>query len=679
MNIFKGINISDQKIILAVYLCLAVFTAAVYWQVGNFDFINFDDTAYVTENTRVQSGLSLENIRWAFTTTDAEFWHPLTWLSLLLDFEIYGLKAGGFHITNLILHILASLLLFWFVSRSSGTVWRSAFVAAFFALHPVHVESVAWVAERKDTLSAFFFMLTLCSYVYYTEKPGMIRYVVSLLCFVCGLMSKSMLVTLPVILILIDFWPLGRITDRQTGFKTSRILSIPVWQIREKLPFFMLSGIFAILTVMAQDVVNSPTWPLGQRAANAVVGLATHVINIVLPHHLGIFYPFDSQIPITKIILALLFLIAISIAAIYFIKKAPFIFTGWLWFIFMLLPVIGIIPLGKHSIADRYTYLASIGISFILAWGAPAIFKSEILRKKVLPAVGIVYMAALAIFTWIQCSYWQNNFVLYHHTLNVTQNNAMVRYNLAHAYIMNGEYAEAKKHLLEAVRINPRHDDYHANLGGIYMKERDFDKAVYHFREGLKINDGNAVIHCNLGATLADTGKTAEAIEHYKKAIELNPDYSEAYYRFGSVLMKLGKMDEAAEKFRLALLADPDHPGAHSYMADICIKQGKIKEAIGHNREILRIAPDNLSALNNLGAHHSMQGQYDESIGYYRRALDLSPNNPEIVFNIGRVLSMKGDHQAAAEYFKHAMTLKPDFQEARQARDKSLAAIRRGK
>ena len=304
-------------------------TLAVFWQVNQCDFINIDDEVYVTENLHVRSGITLDGFRWAFSTTYAEFWHPLTWLSLMLDYQLYGLNAGGYHLTNLILHILSTLLLFWLFNRMTGMIWRSAFVAALFALHPLHVESVVWIAERKDVLSAFFFMLTLCLYVYYTEKPDIKKYLLVLFCFACGLMSKSIVVTLPVILILLDYWPLKRFESKKNN--------LILWQLKEKIPFFVLSAIFSIVTFYAQytdksGFVRDFPFSLSSRIANALVSFVTYLEKIFWPHDLIFFYPFSNQLAVWQIWGAALLIIVISIFVVAMVKRSPYLLVGWLWY-----------------------------------------------------------------------------------------------------------------------------------------------------------------------------------------------------------------------------------------------------------------------------------------------------------------------------------------------------------
>jgi len=554
------LNISSRKQILIVYIVLIVATLAVYWQVNQFDFINLDDPVYVTENKNIQSGITLNGVQWAFSTTYAQFWHPLTWLSLMLDYQLHGLNAGGYHLTNLILHLMSTLLLFWLFNRMTGAIWRSAFVAALFAFHPLHVESVAWIAERKDVLSAFFWMLTLCLYVYYTEKPVTKRYLFVLLCFACGLMSKSMIVTLPLVLILLDYWPLGRLQQQKIGTNMTEVVPvstnqerkntkskkgalkknvsppidrklfeakiagiIPLWQIREKIPFFIISAIFTILTLYAQYKPSFKGFSLSSRIANVPVSFVTYLEKTFWPHELAIFYPFTDQLPAWQVLGATLLIIVISAAVIVTVRRMPYLFVGWLWYAITLLPVIGIVQVGKHAMADRYTYLPLIGISVMLAWGIPSLIKRDETRKIVLFPAGAVSLAILSFLTWQQCGYWKNSTTIFRHALQVTKNNYLAHTNLGVALVKVGKTGEGISHYHDALQIKPDDSNAHYNLANAVKKQGAIDEAIAHYREAVKWNPDYSKAHNNLGVCLEAQGLRDEAIIHYRQALQIEP------------------------------------------------------------------------------------------------------------------------------------------------------------
>jgi protein O-mannosyl-transferase len=514
-------NISKKKQSLIIYILLILATLAVFWQLNQYGFINFDDNVYVTENFHIQSGITPDGFRWAFSTIHAEFWHPLTWLSLMFDYQLHGLNAGGYHITNLIFHILSALLLFWLFNRMTGAVWKSAFVAAFFALHPLHVESVAWISERKDVLSAFFWMLTLCLYVYYTEKPVIRRYLLVLFAFLCALMSKPMVVTLPVIMILLDYWPLKRFESQKGNWV--------LWQLKEKIHFFILSAVFSIITLFAQHNPSANGFSLISRLANAPVSFVTYLEKTFLPHDLAVFYPFNAQIPIWQVLGTSLLIIIISMIVIVMIKRLPYLFAGWLWYAITLAPVIGIIQVGDFAMADRYTYIPSIGIAVMLAWGIPSLIKSEDMRKMILLPVGIAMIAVLAVLTWQQCGYWENSIKLFNHALNLTRDNYLAHNNIATSLAKEGKIKEAFYHYNEAIRIKPHYPDAYNNRGIVYGGLGQYQRALEDFNEAIRIKSNYAEAYNNRGFTYYNIGQYQRAGEDYNKAIMLKPDYTNAY------------------------------------------------------------------------------------------------------------------------------------------------------
>jgi hypothetical protein len=526
------INISPNRQRLIVYIALAVVTLAVFWQVYKFDFINFDDNIYVSGNSIIQSGLTLQGFSWAFSTRYFNLWTPLVWCSFMLDAQLYGINAGGFHLTNLVLHILSALLLFWLVNRMTGAIWKSAFVAAFFALHPLHVESVAWIAERKDVLSAFFWMLTLCLYVYYTEKPGAKRYLFVLLCFILAILSKPMVITLPIIMILLDYWPLKRFESKQGNWL--------LWQFKEKFLFFSLSIILVTITLYEQGTATNG-FPLYSRLANAPVAFVTYLIKTFWPQDLTIFYPFSEHLPLWQVSGAALLIIIISAAVIVTAKRLPYLFVGWLWFSITIFPVIGIIDNGAtFAMTDRYHYLPSIGIAIMMAWSVPLLFPGTDARKKILFPATMIFLAILTFLSWRQCGYWRNSSDLWNHALNVTKDNYMAHNNLASA-------------LLEKGNIN---------------------KAIYHYKKAISINNYSAA-HYNMGIIYYRHSQNQQSIESFNQAIHVDPDYAAAYFNLGIVYFSLGQYQRALESYNEAIRIMPNHANAYNNRAFIYLYQGQ--------------------------------------------------------------------------------------------------------
>ncbi|MGD0279508.1 MAG: tetratricopeptide repeat protein [Smithella sp.] len=578
------INISPQKQILIVYIFLALVTVIVFGQVCRYNFINLDDNIYVTENFHIRSGLTLDGLRWAFSTTYAEFWHPLTWLSLMLDYEFYGLNAGGYHLTSLILHILSALLLFWLFKRMTGAIWKSAFVAAFFAFHPLHVQSVAWISERKDVLSAFFWMLTLCLYIYYTERPVIKRYLIVLISFMSALMSKPMAVTLPVVMILLDYWPLGRFELK----KGSLILC----QLKEKTPFFILSAVFSILTLFAQRHASLSGFPLGSRLVNAPVSFVTYLEKIFMPHDLAVFYPFSYQLPVWQVVGAALLIIIISAAVIVMMRRLPYLFVGWFWYTITLLPVIGIIPLRALMMADHYTYLPSIGIAVGLAWSIPSLVRSEETKKNILFPAAIAALSMMAVLTWQQCGYWKNSAILFNHNLQITKNNYMALNSFGLSLYDEGKIEEAIEHYNRAIFLMPDFIPPYINRGNAYAKLGRYQPAIEDYNEVIRIQKpAPALVYMNRGNAYADLGKYHQAIEDYDQAISLNPEDADAYNNRGSIYGELGRYREAVRDYN----------------------------------EAIRIKPDYIAYFNR-GIGFSNMGQYQSAIEDFNRAVSMKPD-----------------------------------------------------
>ncbi len=593
-------NKKDFRLKITVYIFLTLMTLAVYWQVNQFYFINIDDDFYIVDNRYIQSGITLEGIRWAFSSTYGQFWFPLTWISWMLDYQFYGLNAGGYHLTNLIFHILNTLLLFAVFHRMTGSVWKSAFVAALFALHPLRVESVAFIVQRKDVLSAFFWMLTLYLYVFYTEKPTMKRYLLVLLCFACGLMSKSVVVTLPVVLLLLDYWPLGRLQDQKTiaVVKGTTLLYtkqnvnqinsrkenpdgntydtrepalsekkmagiIPLWQLREKIPFFILSAVFSIMTIYTQykPFGNSPEQiqqyfsPLELRIANALVSFVGYLEKTFWPFDLAAFYVFPDQPPLGQVMGATSLIGVITITVILNMKRLPPCLVGWLWYGITLIPVIGIIPilnLGARSEADRYTYLPSIGIGIMLAWGIPLLFQREDMRRKVLFPMGIAIILFLAVLTWRQCGHWKNSLDLVNHTLKVTKNNYTAHLIRGKVYYIVGQYQRAIADCNEAIRLKPDFAVAYYNRGMAYDNLGQYQRAIADYNEVIRLNSDYANAYHNRGVAYAKLNQYKLAIEDFNEVITLQPDLPMAYQSRGFVYFNQGDIDLGCQDARKA-------------------------------------------------------------------------------------------------------------------------------
>ena len=516
----------SRRLALAICVFLAAISWVVFGQTLRSEFVNFDDVNYVLDNPQVTRGVTTEGIAWAFTHSHAANWHPVTWISHMLDCQLYGLNPAGHHLTNVLLHTAAAILLFLVLRQMTGSLWRSAFVAAVFAIHPLRVESVAWVAERKDVLSGLFFMLTVWAYVRYVRERTPARYAITLLLFAAGLMCKPILVTLPFVLLLLDYWPLNRFAaarDRnEKFFQISRRL------ILEKLPLLALAAASGVATLLAQkgSLQTFVGIPLSLRVANAFASYAAYLRQMFWPVDLAVLYPFTSRDIVALGALSFALLLAIS-AAVFFLRSRRYLVTGWLWYLVMLGPVIGIIQVGNQARADRYTYLPQIGLYILVTWLAADLCAGWRHRRWFLGTLALVILGPLAFVARTQAAYWQNSQSLWTRAVACTSDNAIAHTNLAEAFFQKGRMDEAIEHSQKALQIDPNQGVAHSALGLALLQKRRLDEAVAHLEKALEITP-NAAAHSNLGVALMQAGRIDDALAHYQKAVELNPQAIDA-------------------------------------------------------------------------------------------------------------------------------------------------------
>jgi len=526
---------------------MIVITLAVYWQVGNHQFLNFDDDAYVTNNYHVVRGITGKNIIWAFTSTETCNWHPITWLSHLIDVEFYGMSPRGHHLTSVVIHTISAQLLFILLFRLTGTIWQSSFVATLFALHPLHVESVAWVAERKDVLSALFWFLTLILYSEYVAKKKTRLYILSLISFMLGLMSKPMLVTLPIVMLLIDFWPLDRYRhEKRQG--VSKPLNKAMSLVIEKIPFFLCSLLSGIVTIYAQGkggaISALTSVPLQLRGENALIAYTKYIGKTIWPQDLAVLYPFAFFVPHWQAIGSLLILLLLSATAILSARNHPYFMVGWFWFLITLVPVIGLLQVGGQSMADRYSYIPVIGLFIMTAWGVPELAKKLPHRDWILALLAGAVIIASTVLTWLQLGYWHDNTALYRHTLKVTTGNYLIYSNMGLAHQAEGDLDAAINEYQEAIRINPNFKKTHYYLEVALQAKVELDAVIQFYREILRINPNNAGAHKNLGVALASKGDLDTAIQEYREAIRISPNNTDVHYKLGVVLARKRMQDE---------------------------------------------------------------------------------------------------------------------------------------
>lgn len=584
-----------------ICLGLTVAVAAVYLPGARFDFLTYDDSDYVTDNPRMQQGLTWSNVIWAFATRRTANWHPLTWLSLLLDRQLFGTWAGGFHLTNVLLHAVNTSLLFLVLQRLTAAPWRSAFVAALFGLHPLHVESVAWISERKDVLCGLFWFLAMWGYVRYVEQPGRARYWQTVGAHALALMSKPMAVTLPFALLLLDYWPLGRVRDPKAD--VPRLL-------REKAPLFALSAASSVVTFWIQRSMGAMSaleaLPLSTRLANALVSYVEYIGKAIWPMKLAVFYPPRPPLPASSVLLAASVLAAISVAAVRMARSKPWMLTGWLWYVGTLAPVIGLVQVGAQAMADRYTYIPLIGLFLMLAWTAPASVLQRRSAQWIAGGLGAAILLTCAGRSRIQVSYWRDSETLFRHALRVTEGNWLAHNNLGVALKQAGKpRQEEMEQYREAIRLRPGYAEAHYNLGVALWESGERTAAVEHWKLAALAKPRYGDAYSNLGAALKQLGQLEEAIHYYERAAQLEPDrvappYAEALNDFGVALWRQGKREEAVRCYRQALRIKPDLAQAHYNLAGALEQQGRLDEAVLHYEQALRFRADFTEAQNRL-------------------------------------------------------------------------------
>jgi tetratricopeptide (TPR) repeat protein len=651
---------------LFICLFLIFITFAAFWQVRNSEFINLDDDLYVTDNPHVQEGLTSKGALWAFTKIYAGHWHPMTWLSHMLDVNLWGLNPGGYHMINLLFHVGNTVFLFLLLLRMTGAPWRSGLVGALFALHPLHVESVAWVAERKDVLSAFFWILAMWAYVRYVERPGLNRYLLVALCFVLALMSKPMAVTLPFVLLLLDYWPLGRLKSEKLMNCCQRKALLRL--ILEKAPFFLLAAGFCLFTIFSHlsggAVASFDKLPLEIRIGNALVSYITYISKMIWPVRLAVLYPHPINLQIWKVVAATLLLMIITLLVILVRRKHPYAVVGWLWYLGTLVPVIGLVQAGPQAMADRFTYMPLTGLFIMVAYGAPDILAGWRHKRVTLVASGGLLLSIYTVVTVFQVERWQNSVSLFTHTLQVSANNYIIHNNLGVTLMRQGKDQEAAVHFLKALEINPKYADAHYNLGAMLARQGKNQEATAHFLEVLRIKPSRAEAHNNLGVILAKQGRTQEAMAHFTQALRTNPNYAEAYLNLGIALVNQGRNQEAILYFQEALRMNPKDTKVHNNLGVALARQGEIREAFDHYTQALELNRSDADAHYNLGSLLDFQGRHQEAMNQYTEVLMINPLDAEAHYQLGAILARQGENQKAIVHLAEAVRIIPSHGEA---------------
>jgi Flp pilus assembly protein TadD len=628
------LKFAKRNVIVSVYSVLILSTLLVFWQVRNFDFVNYDDDRYVYENPHVLNGLTPDGIIWAFTTGSVSNWHPITWLSLMLDCQLFGKNPGWMHLINLLLHLVNTLLLFAVLKKMTSSLWPSAFVAAAFALHPMHVESFAWIAERKDVLSTLFWMLTLLAYAGYVKRPTILRYLVTITIFAVGLMTKPMLVTLPFVLLLLDYWPMNRF-DSQPAETSGRWHRIMI----EKIPFFVLTAISSVITFFVQRSGGAVTYfrvlPLHSRVANAFLSYAKYIGKMFWPQDLAVFYPFDVRtIQFWQVVLCALLIVVVSVLAIRFGRKQKYLFVGWFWFVGTLIPVIGLVQVGQQSLADRYTYISYIGLFIIIGWGLPKLFSKWPQRKIALGLSMVIVLTTLGICAHQQVSFWNNSVTLFSHAVKVTRNNYLAYDSLGVAFNSLGRYQDAIEAYKQAIRIKPDYAEAYYNLGVVCDKLGRYQDAVESYKQAIKIKPHYAKAYINLGVACNKLGRYQDAVETYKQVMQIKPDYADAYINLGVTYYKLGRYQDAVESYKQAIRIKPDYALAHYNVGIACDKLGRYEDAVKAYKQAIRIKPDYIKAHYNLGLDYLTVGDKGSALEEYKILKTLDTKQANKFFNL---------------------------------------------
>jgi tetratricopeptide (TPR) repeat protein len=664
-------------------VCLALFfgTLLLFGRVIGHDFVNYDDPGYVTANEHVQAGLGADTLRWAFTTGEVSNWHPLTWISHTLDWTLFGRSPAGHHAPSLLWHAAGAVLAFLTLRRMTGAFWTSAFCAALWAWHPLRVESVAWIAERKDVLSGFCGWLALWAYAGYAARSREGKsaagrwYALAFIAFAVGLMCKPMLVTLPCVLLLLDFWPLRRSGAASVPRAWPRLLA-------EKVPFFALSAASSVVTYLVQQKGGSVSAALSldARLANAAVAVARYLGKFIWPFDLAVLYPYppSGRWSADFVFGAIMLLAAISGLALWQWRRRPWLAVGWLWFLGTLVPVIGLVQVGLQSMADRYTYLPIIGVQLALLWTVREFAARPSLRPAMFAAVGAVLLGC-AVRTWDQLAVWKNSFTLFDHAVRVTDRNYLAYNNLGIWLLDEHRPDEAIAAYRESLAINPAYEEALNNLGHALAEKGLAREAAGYYRAALRTKPDLIEAHNNLGNALSDLGQIDEAIQEYEFVLARRPRHADALNNYGVALAMKGRTVEAVERITAALRLKPDDVSAHSNLGNVYAMTGRPADAIAEYRRALALRPDDARVCNNLGNVLAEKGDLAGAVEHYEKALRLEPMNPEAHTNLGVALAKLGRRDEAIRHLQTALQQRPDYPQAQSLLQALTAPLPNGK
>ncbi len=641
-------------------LCLFIVgvVLAVYWPVVSHEFINYDDPDYVINNRHVRAGVTWDGVFWAFGQLHGEqtYWHPVTWMSHMLDCQIFDVRPAGHHLVNMLWHALDAVLLFLVLKRMTGAFWRGATVALLFALHPLQVDTVAWVAERKNLLSAFFWMLTIWAYARHTERRGPAWYVGALFFFALGLACKPVLVTLPFLLLLLDYWPLGRFARADVGKAVTRL----GWLCVEKIPFLVLAALSCGITIAAHRALRGMLdaesgLPLGMRLANAVVSYVRYIGKTVWPGNLAVYYPYPPAWPVWEVAGCALLLIFVSAVAVWTVKERPYIFVGWCWFLGVLVPFIGLVQAGDQAMADRFAYLPIIGLFITAVWLVSDFLKPRRNGYVAGIVIAMLVLTACAIQTRHQLGYWKNSETLFEHALAVTDGNDVAEYALASALSNKGKWSEATEHYENALKLRADYPEAHGGLAWVLVMQRKPGQAIEHYREAIRLNAADIQPRNELASLLIEQGRFDEATGLCEESVRLNPDDPTAHFNLGMIKTKAGDSENAKKEFELCLRADASYAAAQYQMGMLALRDGDSTAAVSCWRSAVRLSPTWVDPLNNLAwvlatAPDSKLRDGAEAVRLATRASELGGTNDV------RILDTLAAAYAEGGFFSNAVT-----------------------
>jgi len=655
---------------LAIALVLGLVTFLLYLPVVRNDFVNFDDQGYITDNPHVNTGLSRANIVWAFTSGEQANWHPLTWISHMADCQFFGLNPGAHHLMDALLHVINTLLLFFLLKQMTGRIWPSAFVAALFGWHPLHVESVAWASERKDVLSTCFWLLTMMAYTKYVKQPRVSVYLLALFLFACALMSKPMAVTLPFVLLLMDFWPLNRLTTENSpmGETIGGRIRRGTFLVFEKAPFFALALADCCVTFLVQRnggaVMSANALPFSYRLGNALWSYLRYVSSTLCPTDLSVIYPYKVHLPVDLVSVSIALLVIWTGLFFLWRKKFPYLLIGWLWFLGTLVPTIGLVQVGSQSMADRYMYIPGIGLFILIVWGVADVIRFHPQSRRIFVSVGVTALAVCLAATSWQISYWRNSISLFTHAIKATGDNSIAYYCLGLGYEKAGDKPDALTLYAKSVELEQNYWLAQLSLGRLLLEKGDDAEAMEHFSRAQQLAGKDEILESGLGRAFYNAGKTREAVAHLQTAMQLEPGNPQNHYFFGVALKKAADITNAIAEFDTALRLQPDYPEARYSLAETLLIAGQTNAALGQYETEVKLHPDNPEAHYNLGLAYLDNRQFAAAESEFNKNLQLTPDELKAHYQLAETFAAEKKYPDAAAQYRAALRLLPDFPDA---------------